>query len=61
MKVLKVIVDKLPENCLECIFMNCNLPMTSSRSGYTSDKILSRYRTKRHEECVLTEEKDKNI
>jgi hypothetical protein len=60
MKILKIVVDELPANCLECTFMNCNLPMASSRGGYTG-KVLSRYRAKRHEECVLTEEKDKNI
>lgn len=58
MKIIKIIVDKLPESCLDCTNVHCHLPLARSKTQAT-DKVLKKYKTQRHEECNLeAEEKD---
>ena len=52
MKILKIIVDELPESCLDCTNLHCPLPLARSKTQAT-DKVLKKYTTKRHEDCIL--------
>lgn len=43
-------MDKIPENCLDCLNEWCVLPLASRRREPT---IRKPYRTKRHKDCPL--------
>ena len=58
MKILKIIVDELPETCLDCTNLHCHLPLSRSKTQET-DKVLKKYKTQRHEDCILEVEKYK--
>ena len=56
MKILKITVDELPETCLDCTNLHCHLPLARSKTQAT-DKVLKKYKTQRHENCILEIEK----
>ncbi len=59
MKILRIIVDKIPNACGECPFYYCKLPNKMTSKGITSDDLLKKYITTRHKECPLEEEVNK--
>jgi len=58
MKILKIIVDELPETCLDCTNSHCHLPLARSKTQAT-DKVLKKYKTQRHEDCILESKDEK--
>jgi hypothetical protein len=53
-KIIKIIVDEIPENCLDCELLFCQLPKYAR-----DDRILKKYWNKRHEDCPLELEESK--
>lgn len=52
MIVYKTELDKIPQNCKECKFIGCNLPM---KQNTYRDEIKKEYEKKRHKNCPLME------
>lgn len=51
----KTSMDKMPENCLDCENAHCRLGEKQH-----SDTIQKKYQTKRHENCPLVNDLDKD-
>ena len=54
-KIIKIIVDKLPKNCAECNVL-CHTPCSKK----DNTKILRKYFKKRHEQCLLQASDDES-
>lgn len=53
----KVDMEKLPENCNECTFHFCRLPLKNNKY---EPELKKEYMTKRHKECPLKEIEEGN-
>ena len=49
MIIYRTHLEKIPENCAECSFHLCSLPLKKGRQ----DELKKAYLTKRHKDCQL--------